>query len=362
MASEVKDWSTRYCPCCDEKSYKPKPLFDNVISCNARCGMIYADTAKTQAEYDAYYSQPGRYTTEWSAWNYWRYVETADRFETLGIRPDAIILDVGCGAGGLVDVLYRMGFYNANGIDPAAPDSEDPDNRIRCGSLQDVTPGHDVVILSHVLEHVCDVKGLLSNLREQTKHLYVEVPDARRYHVDEVSPYQQFNEEHINHWDMGLLIQTLSNNGFSVRACGESTCDPNKFPVIWAYAEANQSQLSDAVALYCDKSAGIMATLEKQIAAIQCEVICWGIGALARRLEPLLVGKVAWAVDANPRDKFAGEQIVPPSEVGPFCEYQLNDRPYPLRPIFVTTILHRDSVLKQIAEMGLKNPVIKLGA
>lgn len=350
MAGEVKELATRVCPCCNERSYRPKPLFDNVIECGSRCGMIYADTDKTQADYDAYYSQKGRYTDEWGGWNARRYVDQAERIENLGVPKSAIILDVGCGTGGLVWALYTSGFYNAYGIDPAAEESEDPDSRIDRGSWQDVTKGHDLLILSHVLEHVLDVKGLLHHLSKRTKHLYIEVPDARRYHVSETSPYQQFNEEHINHWDMCLLLQTLERSGFTVRACGESTCDPNSFPVIWVYAEAKQPPLADAIRLYCDKSAAMMASVEKQIAAIDSEVICWGIGALARRLEPLLVGKIYYSVDTRGCDPFCGKPVFRPNDD---CNGDI--------PILVTTILHKDSVLKQIAKMGLKNPVITLG-
>lgn len=341
MASQV---SKRRCPCCNVKPPRTvRTIFEDVVRC-CDCGMVYANTAKTQADYDSYYSQPGRYTAEWSAWNYRRYVNQAERILRLGVNRDASVVDIGCGAGGLVTALLREGYTNVIGVDPAATPST--------YFYSELPPGHyDLAILSHVLEHVLDVDALLERLARCAKSIYVEVPDARRYHLDEVSPYQQFNEEHINHFSMTHLLQLLSRHNFTVRACGESSCDPNKFPVVWAHAEFFTTESSGMVDLYCDKSASIMATLEKQISVIECPVICWGIGALARRLEPLLSGKVVGATDARSGGKFCDKPVLPASVEWPSSI-----------PILVTTILHKDSVMKQIAELGLKNPVITLGA
>ncbi len=220
-------------------------------------------------------------------------------------------------------------------------------------SLWDLSGIRDLAILSHVLEHICDVQGAVSHLAKVSKAVYVEVPDASRYRITETSPYQQFNEEHINHFDLARLTRLLVGHGFMPRAMGQSTCDPAEFPVCWVYATQGEPSLADAVRGYCDQSARLMADIEEKIKSIKGPVICWGIGALARRLEKRVRELCSMSVDDNstPNDLFCGTQTQRPEVL----------RVMDVRwPILVTTILHRDSVLKQIAAMGLKNEVITL--
>lgn len=310
-----------------------------VVCCNS-CGMVFADTPHPQSWYDEYYSRQGRYTAEWAEWNAERYVEQADRIEGLGVGLGASIADVGCGSGGLVSALRDLAFTFVTGIDPS-----------KGQRLQDLKQC-DLAILSHVLEHICDVQGAVRYLARVAKAVYVEVPDAARYLIDESSPWQQFNEEHINHFGLSQLQSVFMCAGFTMRACGESTCDPNKFPVVWAYFTRDGKSLRDKIVRYCDRSAQLMATVEAQVDAVEGQVICWGIGALARRLEKRLDGRCFGCVDAAARGTFCGFPIHDP---GIWDSLKSDTQ------ILVTTILHRDSVLRQIKELGLRNRVITLG-
>lgn len=77
-------------------------------------------------------------------------------FARLAIDRNARILDVGCGAGALLDRLARLGFTNLSGVDPfIAADSETSFGvPLLKRELNDVTEQFDLIMLNHSLEHV----------------------------------------------------------------------------------------------------------------------------------------------------------------------------------------------------------------
>ena len=123
------------------------------------------------------------------------------------------------------------------GIDPSPTCVQEaektPGVRGFVGSLSEmpkaVSP-YNVVVLSHVLEHVRDVHPALENLKVQMRTgslLYVEVPDAARYADYAWSPFQDFNTEHINHFSPQFLSATCyDGQGFGTHRSveGPSYC------------------------------------------------------------------------------------------------------------------------------------------
>lgn len=338
---------TRPCPTCDHLGYSDvldqgPPL---VVVCT-RCGMVFNDVAE-----DADYSG-GKYV-EQSKWDEVRYDEAVSRFASTGVPQDCAILDVGCATGGLMRALHLNGYYRVRGIDPSQKCVD------RCnlwhgiktdvGTLNDVTGHYGCVILSHVLEHIRDVSAAMYKLAEVAESVYVEVPDGLRYGEHVKSPYQNWNAEHVNHFDLEHLNMLFHAHGFQLRTCGEYTCEPDNFPAIWAWF-TRRASLRKRQEGYGMVSANAMQRIEEQIKAVEGPVIAWGIGALARRLEPLLLGKVGNVADACGTGTYTHHEILNPGLVV-WADW----------PILITTILYKDAVLADIKRLGLRNTVITLG-
>jgi SAM-dependent methyltransferase len=109
---------------------------------------------------------------------------------------NARILDVGCGAGALVRELTLHGFTRAEGIDPFMPESAvqlHRPPRLRRVPLSALGGEQfDVVLVTHVLEHVADPHSLMHHVRAVLAPAgicRIEVPvtdsDARRTYSED---------------------------------------------------------------------------------------------------------------------------------------------------------------------------------
>jgi len=78
-------------------------------------------------------------------------------------KRGAQILDVGCGAGKMVNILRSMDF-DAHGIDPFAK-AETP--HVRRAHLNEAADGWDLIMFHHSLEHMTDNLGVLRCARQK---------------------------------------------------------------------------------------------------------------------------------------------------------------------------------------------------
>ena len=143
--------------------------------------------------------------------------------------PYARVADVGCGAGGILMPFLKSGSTVA-GCDLGSDYLERGRAEgldLRHGSydtLQDIGP-FDLVILSHVIEHIRDpgefLAGLHGIVAKESGLVYVEVPglrDIARYG----DPLAYFQNAHLFGFDLGTLTRLFESKGYRLVAGNEN--------------------------------------------------------------------------------------------------------------------------------------------
>jgi len=331
--------------------HSPLPGEYDIVACEA-CGFVYADTPAKQPEYDRYYYEHSKYGDPTVAtggsqddFDRARIEEQADRIAA-EVSKDERILDIGCASGGLLLALRDRGYRFLEGVDGAPACIEQlakcgiPATLLRLSDLHQSVFDRkfDLVILSHVLEHVVDLKPLLTaakSLLAETGRVYIETPDASRYDPAMFVPYYFFDCEHINHFDIHNLDTLARAIDLHPIASGQTVLEVAEamhYPACWVWlalseeeGEAKMIERDDEVPLrqsirkYIADSAAqecypILAALEKS----QEPVIVWGAGSFSQRLfsgSPLARCNVIGIVDkdSNKRGKtFAGHTVTSP--------------------------------------------------
>ncbi|MDR0735673.1 MAG: class I SAM-dependent methyltransferase [Zoogloeaceae bacterium] len=359
----IEKTAMRPCPICNETRVEilhrlhfhlarntPLPEAYDLVGC-PHCGFVYADTTGNQADYDRYYTEFSRYedaaTASGGADNEAdaRRLEETARWLEKHIAPEMRVMDIGCGNGGLLKALSRRGApIRASGIDPAPRcvrrliDEGFAAHPGHLAHLPENCGTHDLIILSHVLEHVVNLSGaLLAVRRLLAPHgkLYVETPDASRYHLENLPPFYFFDPEHINHFDAASLKCLGAKNAWRTTDCIEKTIllpNDRRYPAVGLILEPDDSasaheldgtalkeKIAAYVALSRQKSRDAEASLAN--AVLNRPVVLWGAGSQAQRLlesSPLKQARIVAVVDrdSNKQGQFFAHCMIQPPEKG----------------------------------------------
>jgi len=203
------------------------PSMYSIVSCYG-CGFVFNDTNWNQLDYNKYYSATSKYTGldtvgagGISEKEILRYNRQIDRFRKYIPSFDSSIADIGCAKGGLLKTLQKAGYVNLYGVD-ASQECLSFLNTFGIKSIQaylndldKVNVKFDLVILSHVLEHVYDLQSILKSIAGILKNdgmIYVEVPNAKIYGELLFGPFYYFDFEHINHFSEEYLESLFSKH------------------------------------------------------------------------------------------------------------------------------------------------------
>jgi SAM-dependent methyltransferase len=274
------------------------------------------------------------------------------------------LLDVGCCQGGLLAALEERGFGKQTGLDLSpvcAAVVEERGFPVINNYLENVPDKFEFISLSHVLEHIEDVRGFL---RQVATHLttngrvYIEVPDASRY-ADFPLRLLDFNSEHINHFTMEFLTSVVLHCGFDIVACSGKImpiANGSPFPAIWVVAERKAG--TRAVQHYIENSLEFLRKasdhIEKELGDSE-ECILWGAGEYLAHILAMPVFqriRIVQVVDRNPLlwGKTVAEKAVqPPSFVMAGSI-----------PVVIAAFVGERSIRKDIEKMSLPNKVIGL--
>jgi len=359
----------------------------DVVSCG-RCGMVYADTAACQADYDVFYRDMSKYDTPGlstgggdTPLDRARLIETAQFLAAHLRNRTAPLLDAGCGNGGLLTALSELGFTDLSGLDPSPNCADVVRNlgfKATVGSLlsttdevQALTGRFEYLTLSHVLEHLCDLKAGFERVVSWMQPggvIWVEVPDASRYVEHDVVPFYYFDIEHINHFDEESLRNLAAEAGLGVVAVAQKTVAVSAdvlYPAVGvlmsvpegprARGELNRataardSMLEYVLLSHSDDRWERLEPLE----ASGEPVAVWGAGSFAQRLmatSPLGRCDVVAFVDNDLSKQgtcLAGRPINPPNWLAGFSG-----------TVVVAAAVTSDVIVAEIRELGLDNTLV----
>lgn len=390
----------RPCPLCGETTVDqlhemrfevaaafPLPARYNVVGCT-ECGFVYADTVGTQVDYDRYYAEFSKYEDPSIATgggdspvDQRRMEEMADRIAER-MPLSARILDMGCAGGGLLSALRARGFKRLHGADGAASCIA----RVRqlgfeatcvpfttIGALEKSGP-YDLIILSHVLEHILAPRDLISavaSLLAPGGQVYAETPDASRYNDYPFVPFYFFDCEHINHFNIHHLASLGEASGLALSQAEQIEIEVAPevlYPACWVWISSKQSKsgiertppLTDLVSGYVKRCREKTTFPElAALSATNLPVIVWGAGAFAQRLfgNNLLDRKKIVAVVDRDKNKqgrnFAGFTVESPESAL---------AAFPAALVVVAAALNGKSIAEDVRRIAPEARAIVFGA
>lgn len=342
-------WKQKYC--LDEDS--PLPSITTIASCNV-CGFVFARSHAVASDYRKYYAQATKYESSLNASGSGDTILDQNRIVSLvdeltdGVSKVQSILDIGAAKGGVLAEFKRRGYSNLYGIDPSPICVE----AIRAlgieacvATLEDSEWASDprvfdLIILSHVLEHVYDMRECTKAATKRlsaTGRLYIEVPDASRYSVDGFPPFYFFDPEHINHCDLDAIKTLGVHTGMSVIRSHQkdlSVGASSSYPAlgVWlGFQNTTTDQgatihTTDKIRTYVHQSHEASTkmpynNLLQDLVRHQTPVIIWGAGSHGRRMlanSPLAQTNLIGIIDSDPgkQGKTIGNVVVCPGQQG----------------------------------------------
>ncbi len=388
--------SKRKCPVClSEKGeklheqkfilpkYSPLPDKYDILSCT-RCAMVYADTCASQDDYDLFYKNMSKYEDKDASsgsgntlYDKRRLDETAQTIAQYIKNKNSSILDIGCASGGLLKVFRDMGYKNLSGLDPSltcVQNLQNLDIKGIQGGLFDLNNinnnQYNCVILSHVFEHICDLRLAVNNLLQLLDDdgiLYVEVPDASRYKDYYVVPYYYFDSEHINHFDKIALNNLFLQYSLECIHQNEKempVSNSQNYPAVYSIYNKNSgkndfdlvidSSLKGKVMVFVHQSE--RNTMNKDLntlAKSREDIVVWGAGSFTTRLlgnSELGKCNIVAFIDKDKNkqgNKLNNIEIMPASILENFSG-----------TVVVCSALYSDEIVKEIKDSGYDNQVI----
>lgn len=364
------------------------------IVCCEHCGFVYADTTAVQRDYNLYYEALSKYEDEsiTSGSGGCTRIQDIQRFERITacikkyINKHQAIIDIGCANGGLLRMLKDSAYENLTGMDLAQRCLDNVNSygiRTQKGSIvsEDLSEDKalkeqfDCIILSHIMEHICDLKTAVKNIVQWLKPngcVYIEVPDASRYVDFYTAPYHYFDCEHINHFDENSLQNLFGENEFKLIFSERNSIamsDTARYPVVcMVFRKLTNLQIDkrpllvsnttkDNIRQYilksqkegCDQVIG-------QYVQSQEPIVVWGAGSFLQRL--LATSKLSEcniiAFADNDINK-QGKKINGISIIAPAMLKSMN------ATVLICSALYADEILVQIHDMALdiKTAVLK---
>ena len=291
------------------------PTEYRIVSC-CGCGMVFDDFDAEEAAFARYYSSAEKYSLSHIVGSGEKTAEAAIRFQRIAdfIAPfitdkNALIADIGCGRGELLNELSRRGLKNLCAVDNSPKCIEYIKQHTNWKTirsmLEELTEelNFDFIICSQIFEHLFSpprALQILSRILTPAGMIFIEVPNARCYEKFIYKPYHYFDAEHINHFSIEHLSLLLQTAGFEVITSGEIEnvlLSEIVYPDCYVLARKTDnrqppvnietsSDYREKISLYLKKSAEIADNRQQFLHAMDParKYFLWGLGAYGLKL------------------------------------------------------------------------------
>lgn len=190
------------------------------------CGFVFQQRRHERRHYE---TLPYQTQDDYDEHTYRRasYIYDFLKTEFTLLHSNPKILDIGCGRGGVMKYIKRlMPFADVTGYTLDMGETEATDLQILYRNVEDfhtlATDSHDIIIMSHVVEHFYNIFHALANVRQLLDVnglLYIEVPS---FHWCEVRRPSVWAPEHLSYFTKRSLTNLLIKNEFKVLKIKES--------------------------------------------------------------------------------------------------------------------------------------------
>lgn len=354
------------------------------VVCCVDCGFVTVNTPLQQRDYDEFYKEsfysPEYLSRQLSEEEKKYFEQTVEILSAISPKKDVALFDIGCGVGCLIEALRDSGFSNVYGVDPSSSCVKllNEQKKVRCerGSIT-LIPFHgldmDMVILSHIIEHIVDLESALKSIIDRVSEkgkVFVEVPDAVRYdQFGKNKPLSFFYLQHIVHFDTTHLRNLFVTNGFKEVKSGCRTREENGFtmPCVWSVFQKDDASkraflpdfsLALKIKDWFENSSldpsGALAHIAEQKTALYV----WGIGIHAQlmlRMSPLRHCNIKALVDKNERLQGATLDGYEISSVDLLKDAGTDEA------VLISALVHSESMLKYLKDdVGFNGEIITI--
>ncbi len=199
------------------------------------CGLGYTSPRMTQASYNEFYNEEYRqlYTSLPQADDYYIYrQERRGKILYDFMRPSGVfelkdslfVLEVGCSAGGILSYFKQQG-HQIKGLDLNRTyinfgKSKGLDLEAKAFKDVQLERKPDMIIYSHVLEHVLDINAELELVKSRLApdgYLYIEVPGIKEIHKNyRANVLRYVQNAHVFHFSLESLVNLMAKHGFEL--------------------------------------------------------------------------------------------------------------------------------------------------
>lgn len=294
------------------------------------CGLVLQDPVVPRNMMDWYYSQLSNYTNPSRLGSPSKttisHMNRQVSFLSRHLSRQGKAFQVGCSNGYTLHVLEQAG-WSVNGIDISPTAINIARNvwglELEVGDFDKYKPidsdKYDLVVLTHVLEHLYDPIVTLKKIRQMLKpsgYLFIEVPALVN---PDYWPPGYFSFEHLNYFSLRSITNILALSGYQVVGDIKLTIESIEYPVMTflaspsleTYDKCVKSDYKEAVAI-CQRYMQIdhrawqrTDNVLRESLQKNTKVIIWGAGMhtsqLIARTGILGYGDVDFIVDSDPQ-------------------------------------------------------------